>query len=260
MAVTSRLVIQAFGLLCMLAGVAGFAGHHLPNGALPSSRGAAPPMSVCMAVQRGTGEAKDRAAFLRLATGAALGLAAGLPVAARPGDYAKQDYSGTGGNSQSSLGANDVPAAGKIDPYDDRVKAQAKFGEKMQSAESLSEYKDMAFEAKEKIFAQLSKDIEKKDWKAASAFLNRELFVLRRAMYPVSTKGLRAVSAAVKGGEPDKPATKSELAEKTFLGTMNKLAVALNGEKAGGTDWVRAGKAFSKAEEDWQKWVRLIEE
>eukprot|EP00282_Hemiselmis_andersenii_P012358 CAMPEP_0114149880 /NCGR_PEP_ID=MMETSP0043_2-20121206/22404_1 /TAXON_ID=464988 /ORGANISM="Hemiselmis andersenii, Strain CCMP644" /LENGTH=200 /DNA_ID=CAMNT_0001244571 /DNA_START=200 /DNA_END=802 /DNA_ORIENTATION=- len=197
--------------------------------------------------------------FLRVASGAALGLTANAPVLARQGEFAKQDYSGTGGNSQSSLGANDVPAAGKIDPYDNRDAAQAQFGERMQSADTLKAYKENAVQAKEKIFTQLKKDIDKKDWKAATAFLNRELFVLRRTMYPVSTKGLRAVSAAVKGGEPDKPATKAELAEKTFLATMNKLAVALNGEKPGGPDWVRAGKAFDKAEEDWKKWVQLVE-
>ena len=46
----------------------------------------------------------------------------------------------------------------------------------------------------------------------------------------VSTKGLKAVSAAQKGGEPDKK-TDAEKIERNYLNLLNKLATSLDGTK-----------------------------
>ena len=43
-----------------------------------------------------------------------------LPALAKKGDYANLELDGRGGSSVSSLGKNDIPGAGKIDPYDNR--------------------------------------------------------------------------------------------------------------------------------------------
>ncbi len=56
------------------------------------------------------------------------------------------------------------------------------------------------------------------------------------------------MSAAQRGGEPDKALSKTELAEKTYLSSLNKLAVALDGEKKA-VNWVLVNKVFAKSQE-----------
>jgi hypothetical protein len=65
---------------------------------------------------------------------------------------------------------------------------------------------------------------------------------------------MRAVSAAQRGGDPEKPKTEAEKAEKDFLMSVNRLAVGLDGDRVK-VDFGKVSKAALKAEADWEKWV-----
>ena len=67
-------------------------------------------------------------------------------------------------------------------------------------------------------------------------------------------QGTRAVSAAQKGGEPEKAKTEVEKAEKEFLMSVNRLGVGLDGDRAR-VDWGRVQKLATKVEQDWAKWL-----
>jgi hypothetical protein len=86
------------------------------------------------------------------------------------------------------LGKNDLPAAGKIDPWDNREVANKQYQERVSSEENINERREKAFAQKDKIFARLEKDIANKEWKSASDYLNVQMLDLRRAMNMVSTK------------------------------------------------------------------------
>ena len=86
------------------------------------------------------------------------------------------------------LGKNDLPAAGKIDPWDNREVANKQYQERVSSEENINERREKAFAQKDKIFARLQKDIANKEWKSASDYLNVQMLDLRRAMNMVSTK------------------------------------------------------------------------
>ena len=60
--------------------------------------------------------------MLEAAFFAASSMVVASPVWAAKGDYARIELDGRGGNSVSALGANDIPGAGKIDPYDNRFR------------------------------------------------------------------------------------------------------------------------------------------
>jgi len=86
------------------------------------------------------------------------------------------------------LGKNDLPAAGKIDPWDNREVANKQYQDRVSSEENINERREKAFAQKDKIFARLEKDIANKEWKSASDYLNVQMLDLRRAMNMVSTK------------------------------------------------------------------------
>jgi hypothetical protein len=73
-----------------------------------------------------------RAALESVGKAAILIALAPMPALAAKGDYAKIDMRGTKSDSVSALGENDLPAAGKIDPYDNRDEANAQYGQRMQ--------------------------------------------------------------------------------------------------------------------------------
>eukprot|EP00291_Cryptomonas_curvata_P020659 CAMPEP_0172162124 /NCGR_PEP_ID=MMETSP1050-20130122/6495_1 /TAXON_ID=233186 /ORGANISM="Cryptomonas curvata, Strain CCAP979/52" /LENGTH=249 /DNA_ID=CAMNT_0012832075 /DNA_START=6 /DNA_END=753 /DNA_ORIENTATION=+ len=164
--------------------------------------------------------------------GAAVFFGAGfpsLPAWAAKGEAARLDFTGS---SISSLGKNDLPAAGKIDPYDNREEANAEYAIRMQDSARLAEKEAVAVGQKERIVPDgLDAAIDAKDWKAGVRVLSRETLALRQAMNAVSTRGSRAVSAAQRGGEPESAATATELAEKAFLKRLNQLAVLLDGSQ-----------------------------
>ncbi|KAJ1475484.1 hypothetical protein T484DRAFT_3172864 [Baffinella frigidus] len=189
--------------------------------------------------------------------------AAPLPVMAVKGDYAKIDMSGTASTSQSSLGPRDVPAAGKIDPYDNREEANAVYGLRMQDPAVIEENRAKAAAVKEEIFTVVSESLGKEDWRTAKLVMSRDLQPLRRSMNVVSTRGKRAVSAAQRGGDPEKALDKIELSEKKFLKEVNALAVICDGESPvnrktpGGINYRKAGDALVKAEKAWAAWVDI---
>ena len=118
---------------------------------------------------------------------------------AKAGDYAKIELDGRGGDSVSSLGKNDIPGAGKIDPFENRESANAEYAARMSESSMLEEKRIKAISIKTKVFAAVAVALDSQDWKAAKLPLDRDLGDLRRAMNLVSTKGKKAVSAAQKG-------------------------------------------------------------
>ena len=118
---------------------------------------------------------------------------------AKAGDYAKIELDGRGGDSVSSLGKNDIPGAGKIDPFENRESANAEYAARMSDSSMLEEKRIKAISIKAKVFAAVAVALDSQDWKAAKLPLDRDLGDLRRAMNLVSTKGKKAVSAAQKG-------------------------------------------------------------
>ena len=65
-----------------------------------------------------------------------------FPADAKVGEYAKMELDGRGGGSVSSLGQNDIPGAGKIDPYDNREKANAEYAARMSNENLISEKRE----------------------------------------------------------------------------------------------------------------------
>ena len=118
---------------------------------------------------------------------------------AKAGDYAKIELDGRGGDSVSSLGKNDIPGAGKIDPFENRETANAEYAARMSDSSMLEEKRIKAISIKTKVFAAVAVALDAQDWKAAKLPLDRDLGDLRRAMNLVSTRGKKAVSAAQKG-------------------------------------------------------------
>ena len=132
--------------------------------------------------------------------------AAAIPLVLKPthadakaGDYAKIELDGRGGDSVSSLGKNDIPGAGKIDPFENRETANAEYAARMSDSSMLEEKRIKAISIKTKVFAAVAVALDAQDWKAAKLPLDRDLGDLRRAMNLVSTRGKKAVSAAQKG-------------------------------------------------------------
>ena len=68
----------------------------------------------------------------------------------------------------------------------------------------------------------------------------------------VSTKGLKAVSAAQKGGEPDKQ-TDTEKLERAYLNLLNKLAKSLDGAQRK-VDFGVSKKILGDMEVQWALW------
>ena len=62
-------------------------------------------------------------------------------------------------------GENDLPAAGKIDPYDNREKANAEYAVRMSDPERIVRKREEAIGLKEKIMVPVMAAIEKEDWK-----------------------------------------------------------------------------------------------
>ena len=128
------------------------------------------------------------------------------PAEASRGDFAKLDFGAGRGKSesQSSLGENDLPAAGKIDPYDNREKANADYATRMQDSSLISEKRQICLDVKEKIFTTVKVALGENDWKKvpfrtsmwisfddiskAKFAIDKDAAVLRRAMNQVSTK------------------------------------------------------------------------
>lgn len=204
----------------------------------------------------------ERRHFLERAAQTVLGGAALFtPTLAHPsaalaakGEWARMDM--TGKKGVSGLGENDLPAAGKIDPYDNREQANAEYAVRMQDPARIAQKREETIALKEKIMRPVCTAIEGKDWKEAKTILTRDTLPLRRAMNEVSTKGARAVSAAQRGGDPEKKKSEVEKAEKEFLMSVNRLAVALDGERSK-VDFGKAEKAALKVEQDWGKWLAL---
>jgi hypothetical protein len=193
-----------------------------------------------------------------LAAGAAL-LAAGSLMGnaqsawAAKGEYARMELDGRGGSSVSSLGANDIPGAGKIDPYENREAANAEYATRMSDEDMLSSVRSKALEMKTKTFTAVAASVDKQDWKTAKLLLDRDLVNLRRAMNLVSTRGLKAISAAQKGGQPDKVVDEAEKIERTYLNLLNKLAKSLDGTQRK-VDFSISRKILDSMEVEWTKW------
>jgi hypothetical protein len=67
-------------------------------------------------------------------------------------------------------GPNDLPAAGKIDPYEDREKANKEYAQRMQDPARIAQKKEEATALKEQIFVAVMGAIDKKDWKEVTDF------------------------------------------------------------------------------------------
>ena len=85
---------------------------------------------------------------------------------AAKGEYARMELDGRGGSSVSSLGANDIPGAGKIDPYENREAANAEYATRMSDEDMLSSVRSKALEMKTKTFTAVAASIDKQDWNA----------------------------------------------------------------------------------------------
>ncbi|EKX40061.1 hypothetical protein GUITHDRAFT_154227 [Guillardia theta CCMP2712] len=195
------------------------------------------------------------------------------PAEARRGDFAKLDFGAGRGKSesQSSLGENDLPAAGKIDPYDNREKANADYATRMQDSSLISEKRQICLDVKEKIFTTVKAALGENDWKKAKFAIDKDAAVLRRAMNQVSTKvsgltqfcprhvliavtGLEGCECGTTWGEPDKLEIEAEQRERKFLSTLNKLSISVDGAK-GKVDSKKSQLLFDKAEAEWKDWL-----
>eukprot|EP00287_Rhodomonas_sp_CCMP768_P008998 CAMPEP_0196719488 /NCGR_PEP_ID=MMETSP1091-20130531/2443_1 /TAXON_ID=302021 /ORGANISM="Rhodomonas sp., Strain CCMP768" /LENGTH=265 /DNA_ID=CAMNT_0042060447 /DNA_START=12 /DNA_END=809 /DNA_ORIENTATION=+ len=234
----------------------------LSTGIVIPQRDSVPNLRVHMQ-EMGDKSASPRRVFLQTAGQAAMvAMGVGSSVAnpsaalAAKGEWARIDM--TGKKGVSGLGENDLPAAGKIDPYEDREKANQEYAVRMQDPARIAQKREEAMALKEKIMVAVTGAIERKDWKEAKLVLTRDTLPLRRAMNEASTKGARAVSAAQRGGDPEKSKTEVEKAEKDFLMSVNRLAVGLDGERTR-VDFGKVVKVAQKAEDDWQRWLALSE-